>query len=249
MRKPFQGVLNIIRFNWHFYVIALFLVLALILVAFTFLLPLKQYILLLATLIVGSMAVSLIVSWYVYDVSNLYQLQWIDDIHNHQRILNINAGFDETSHLLKKKFPAADILSYDFYDPVKHTEVSIKRARKAYPAFAGTIQGNTHHLELPDNSMDKIFVTLAAHEVRNELERGVFFRELERVVKPTGQIYITEHLRDVPNFLAYNIGFFHFYSKSTWLKTFQQGNLTVHLEKKITPFISTFILVKNGSSS
>ncbi len=37
-----------------------------------------------------------------------------------------------------------------------------------------------------------------------------FFNELNRVLKPNGQIVVTEHLRDLNNFLAYNIGFFHF---------------------------------------
>ena len=94
-----------------------------------------------------------------------------------------------------------------------------------------------------------VFVILAAHEIREEQERIQFFKELRRIVKSKGSIYITEHLRDIPNFLAYNIGFFHFYTRSTWLKTFQKAALNVEKEIKITPFISTFILSKNGSST
>ena len=26
LRKPFQGILNIVRFNWHFYVLAAFFI-------------------------------------------------------------------------------------------------------------------------------------------------------------------------------------------------------------------------------
>jgi ubiquinone/menaquinone biosynthesis C-methylase UbiE len=248
MRKPFQGVWNIIRFNWHFYVLALALVIVLIVAANSMLLLLQPFIQLFVVLVVGSVFVSLLASWYVYDVSGLYEMEWVDQEDGHQRILNINAGFDETSHLLKEKFKGAEFTLFDFYDPTKHTEVSIKRARKAYPAPLDTIQVTTDYLPLQDNSIDKIFVILAAHEVRDELERAVFFKELVRVLKPTGQIHITEHLRDLPNFMAYTIGFFHFYSKKTWLKTFQNAQLAVRSEKKITPFISTFILVKNGSA-
>ena len=100
-----------------------------------------------------------------------------------------------------------------------------------------------------DNSADKIFVIFAAHEIRNEQERLDFFKELKRVIKPTGEIFITEHLRDVPNFLAYNIGFLHFYSKLNWFQVFELTGLSLKSEQKITPFISTFTLTKYGIAS
>ena len=100
---------------------------------------------------------------------------------------------------------------------------------------------------MESNSADKILLILAAHEIRNGNERIAFFKELNRIIKPTGQIYVTEHLRDTANFIAYNIGFFHFYSKKSWLDTFAKANLAISQEIKQTPFISTFILVKNGN--
>ena len=52
------------------------------------------------------------------------------------RIVNIHAGFDETSVMLKEKFPACELIVFDFYDPAKHTEVSIQDGRtKGLPAF------------------------------------------------------------------------------------------------------------------
>ena len=154
----------------------------------------------------------------------------------------------ETSSLLKTKFPGAALFVFDFYDPKKHTEVSIKRARKAYLPFPGTQQANTNHLPLKSNSTDKIFAILSAHEIRNDDERISFFRELKRVLKPSGKIFVTEHLRDPANFMAYNFGFFHFHSKPSWLKTFHRSGLTITNEIKITPFITTFILDKNGTA-
>jgi hypothetical protein len=65
---------------------------------------------------------------------------------------------------------------------------------------------------------------------------------MKRVLKLNGKIIVTEHLRDFPNFLAYTIGFFHFHSKKTWKKTFQEADLKVSEEIKITPFLTTFIL-------
>lgn len=57
-----------------------------------------------------------------------------------------------------------------------------------------------------------------------------------------------EHLRNTPNFLAYNIGFFHFYSKAIWLKNFNTAKLKLVKEIKHTPFISIFVLEKNGTA-
>lgn len=251
MRKPFQGVWNIIRFNWQFYVLAIVSTVVLLLLRNNFNAALRAASDILVVLIIGSTLISLVVSCYIYDFSNLYTLSWLDTlpIKGNHKIVNINAGFDETSNLLKSKFANSELLVFDFYDPAKHTEVSIKRARKAYPPFPNTQQVKPADLPLKANSADKIFAILSAHEIRNEEERKSFFKELRRVLSPTGQIIVTEHLRDAANFLAYNIGAFHFHSKASWLKAFQSSGLRVAEEIKITPFITTFILDKNGVTS
>ncbi|MFL5730779.1 MAG: methyltransferase domain-containing protein [Cytophagaceae bacterium] len=248
IRKPFQGVLNIIRFNWHFYVLAFALVTLLILSANYFDQSVQAWIYVLSFLTLASVLISLLTSFYIYDLSGLYNLAWIEQSGFEAQIVTVSAGFDETSSLLQDKFKNAGLIALDFYDPAKHTEVSIKRARRAYPPFPGTRQIETGKLPLPDNSADKLFVILSAHEIRNEEERIIFFRELKRIIKADGRIYITEHLRDLPNFIAYNIGFFHFHSRNSWLKTFEGASLKISKEIKLTPFISTFILVKNGNT-
>lgn len=248
VRKPFQGVWNIIRFNWHFYVLAGALVLLLCLTAIASTLSLQPFLYIACFLIVLSTTLSLLASLYVYDLSGLYRLDWIQPQGTERLIVNINAGFDETSHLLQAKFSGAELMALDFYDPEKHTEVSIQRARKAYPPFPGTIPITTTGLPLADHSADIIFVILSAHEIRNPIERGRFFKALARAIKPTGQIYVTEHLRDFPNFLVYNIGCFHFYSKRSWLNTFNDAGLSLQQEIKLTPFISTFILNTHGTT-
>lgn len=249
LRRPFQGVSNIIRFNWHFYAIAISLIAFLLCMALYFGDAIMLYCYISIVLISLPLLISLIVSFYVYDLSALYNFAWIKDNTNEQVIVNINAGFDETSSLLAKKFKHAQLTVLDFYDPLKHTEVSIKRARKAYPPYPNTKQINTTQLPLAKQSVDQIFVILAAHEIREEAERIAFFKELHRTLKPDGQVFIVEHLRDSANFFAYTVGFLHFYSKSTWQKTFKAAKLNINQELKLTPFISTFILNKNGTTS
>ena len=248
VRKPFQGVFNIIRFNWHFYLVAVVSMLTLFIVNSYLERPLQIPTYIVCSLIILSTIISLLVSFYIYDLSGLYGLKWIDASNTDSIMVNINAGFDETSVLLKNSFKNAKIIALDFYDPIKHTEISIKRARKAYQPYPNTKQVTTNDLQLADSSADKIFVIFSAHEIRDNRERILFFNELKRVIKPDGKIYLTEHLRDTANFLAYNIGFLHFYSKTTWLNTFQEAGLRIRQEIKITPFISNFILTKNGNA-
>ena len=107
----------------------------------------------------------------------------------------------------------------DFYNPLKHTEISIKRARKAFPPNSHTVQVSTDRLPFKDHTFDYALAILSAHEIRDERERVLFFSELSRVTKPTGLIFVTEHLRDFNNFIAYSLGFFHFHSKTSWLTT------------------------------
>jgi len=246
-RRPLQGVANIVRFNWHFYLIAslaftaLFLFQKIIPDQFR---PILNFAAIMALL---TMIISLVVSYFVYDFSNLYSLNWLPNS-DFKKVLNINAGFDETSEIIRSKFPNAELAICDFYEKEKHTEVSIKRARAAYPPLVGTIQVSTNKLPFNNNTFDYSLAILSAHEIRNKPERVQFFKELNRVTNSNGQIFVTEHLRDVNNFLAYTFGFFHFHSKSTWIETFKSANLTLEKEIKTTPFITTFILIKNGNT-
>jgi len=193
--------------------------------------------------------ISLMVSFYVYDLSALYQFQYLEEINIGPKIINIHAGFDETSAIIQDKFPDAELSVLDFYDPLQHTEISIKRARKAYPPYPSTLKTSTTKLPFERHSTDTIFLVFAAHEIREDAERILFFSELCRIIKPGGKIIVTEHLRDLPNFLAYNIGFFHFLSEQTWNNTFKKSGLTMFKETKNNVFIRTFILTTHDITS
>lgn len=249
LRSPLQGVRNIIRFNYHFYIaivllcICLYLLKLVVPYSSVFLFTWIIYFLLVIT------GVSLMVSFYIYDYSNLYSLTWLPDDLTDLRILNIHAGFDETSELLKNKYPKSEMKVIDFYNPEQHTEISIKRARKAYPAYPNTIQSSTTKLPIESESIDRIFIIFSAHEIRSDVERIIFFQELYRVLKMDGEVYVTEHLRDLPNFIAYNIGFFHFLSRDCWYNTFSASNLNLQKEQKLNPFISNYTLKKYDITS
>ena len=250
-RKPFQGVLNVAKFNWHFYALAFSIVFILL----TSTLFLSQKYIFFCVLILGliliSTIVSLVVTYYIYDYSKIYNLNFLNNLNikSSDNLVNINAGFDEFSLTISDKFKTKNLHVFDFYNPSKHTEISIERARKVSKIFPNTKSIETSKIPLNENSIDYVFLLFAAHEIRNSQERIVFFQEINEKLKPNGKIIVLEHLRNLPNFIAYTIGFFHFLLKEEWKKTFLNSNLQIQSETKITPFLSLFILQKNGNTS
>ncbi len=242
-RRPFQGVLNILSFNRHFYVIGLGnLVLILtshVLIKWSDLL----YWVIVASFLYG-LIMPLIVSAYVYDFSGYYDFHWLKNCtladSGTNQILNINAGFDETSFIIKNNFPQSDLKVFDFYDAKRHTEPAIIRARKVSLVYPDTQQIRSNSIPLKDKSVDLIFLLSAAHEIRSHEEKVQFLKECYRLCKPGGKVIMVEHLRDFPNFLAFSVGFTHFFSRKAWKKAFESAGFSTFMEIKFTPFMSIF---------
>ncbi|MFM2326315.1 MAG: hypothetical protein RIR31_517, partial [Bacteroidota bacterium] len=87
---------------------------------------------------------------------------------------------------------------------------------------------------------DIIFLLSAAHEIRSHEEKVLFLKECRRICKPEGKVIMVEHLRDFPNFLAFTIGFAHFFSRNTWKNAFTNAGFSSFRETKFTPFMSIF---------
>ena len=242
-RGKFQGVLNILSFNRHFYVISL-IVLSIIIGSYLiFEWPSPWFYIVISALLYG-IIVPLLVSAYIYDFSGYYDLKWLKKISftdsENKRILNINAGFDETSFIIKDYFPKSDLKVFDFYNAEEHTEPAIVRARKVSLVYPDTRQIVTSAIPLKDNSVDLIFLLAAAHEIRSQNEKIQFLKECHRVCKSDAHIIMVEHLRDLPNFLAFSVGFTHFFSRKTWRNVFKEAGFTSLTEQKFTPFMSIF---------
>jgi SAM-dependent methyltransferase len=248
-RQAFQGIGNILRFNWHFYVLAILFLAVLYLTKQFAGQNLQICLVVISILLTTSLLLSLLVSFYVYDLSGFYNLNWLQvELKTDAQLVNVHSGFDETSALLAGKYPTAALRVFDFYDPCKHTEVSIKRARKKSLAYPGTKTVNTNNLPLSPASVDCIFCILAAHEIRERSERVMFFKQLGKSLKEGGRIVVVEHMRDLPNFIAYTIGAFHFHSSKEWEKTIYLSGLSIEKKQRINPFITAYSL-KNGNAS
>ncbi len=242
-RKKFQGVLNILSFNRHFYVFGICFILIIIVSHIVLEWSNILYWLIIIAFLYG-LIMPLIVSAYIYDFSGYYNFHWLKHCKtnnlNTKKIININAGFDETSFIIKNKFPKSELKVFDFYNAKKHTEQAIIRARKVSLVYPNTKQIKSNLIPLKDKSIDIIFLLSAVHEIRLHEEKVLFLKECLRICKPDGKLIMVEHLRDFPNFLAFSVGFTHFFSKKVWKKAFKSAGFSSFSETKFTPFMSIF---------
>ena len=242
-RRKFQGVLNILSFNRHFFVFGLIALTLIIASHLVFHWSDLLYWIILAAFLYG-LVMPLIVSAYVYDFSGYYNFNWLKKIDiedaDAKQLVNINAGFDETSFIIKNIFPQSSLQVFDFYNAERHTEPAIVRARKVSMVYPGTQQIISNSIPLLDHSADIIFLLSAVHEIRAHEEKVQFLKECHRLCRQNGQVIMVEHLRDFPNFLAFSVGFTHFFSKRTWKRAFEKAGFSSFAETKFTPFMSIF---------
>ena len=242
-RREFQGVLNILSFNRHFYVFGLIALTLIIISYIIFSLPNLLFWIVILVFLYG-LIMPLIISAYVYDFSGYYKFNWLKNFNltdsQDKQILNINAGFDETSFIIKNYFPKSNLKVFDFYNAKQHTELAIIRARKVSLVYPNTQQIISNTIPLKDNSVDLIFLLSAVHEIRSQNEKIQFLKECHRVCKSNANVIMIEHLRDFPNFFAFSVGFTHFFSKRTWRNAFKEAGFTTFTEQKFTPFMSIF---------
>ncbi|MGH8095381.1 MAG: class I SAM-dependent methyltransferase [Chthoniobacterales bacterium] len=250
-RGKYQGVLQIIRFNWPMYVAAVAVLAAGSAVASAAPLPVpgRATIFTVLSLAAFWLVLSLLVSHYVYDRSALYAGHWLLPAlgNSPARYATLHVGLDEFSEILKEKFPWADGSVIDFFDATEMTEASIQRARREHARDLPTaIRADSRALRFRDNEFDAVFLIFAAHELRRPASRQELLRELRRTLKPGGKIVLVEHLRDLANFLAFGPGFLHFHSRTEWLRNIAAANLSVVHEFRFTPFVRVLFLGKKA---
>jgi hypothetical protein len=233
-RTPYQGALQILRFNRRFYAGA-----AAALVAMAFV-PAPWRLLALPAIFWS--CASLAVSHYVYDRSPLYRLDWLPrNLSGRPRSwLHLHAGLDEIGDALPALFPAAEGAIADFFDPSEMSEPSIRIAR-GLAATTAAPHADWRRLPFLDAAFDVVLLVFAAHELRRAESRERLFREAARVLTPAGDIVVVEHLRDWPNFFAFGPGFLHFFSARSWRSTATAAGLALRRSESLTPFVRLFV--------
>lgn len=247
-RKRFAGVLQIARYNWPQYVGGF-----LILVAGGAWLALaggqpgwlRFTVWTAAALTAWWCVASLAASYWVYDRSELYQWTWIVDVLPvaPTNWLNLHAGLDESSTTLQELFPHSEGRVGDFYDSAEMSEPSIRRARaEQKPPTATRI--DRRQFPFAEHAFDTVFLLFAAHELRRASSRETFFREVRRVLGPTGNLLLVEHLRNFANFAAFGPGFFHFQADHEWRRLARCSGLEIVNARRMTPFVKIYLLRK-----
>lgn len=244
-RGNFQGMLNIARFNWPLYGVALsvlitsggaiFLLSGLLKILSAIAFACAMY------FIVASLGVSHL----VYDRSELYRWSWLDRALAGAPVREAtfgHCGFDETSAELREKLGNAKWSVLDHYDVDRMTEPSIHRSRELFPPAAGTLACRHDAWPLAAESTDIVFALLAIHELRAESERTAWFAEAKRCLRENGRIVLVEHVRDLANFIAFGPGFLHFHSCAKWRRCWERAGLRCVDQFSITPFVQIFVL-------
>jgi SAM-dependent methyltransferase len=247
-RGRLDGAVEILRYNWHFYVAgaALVIVAAVTLRAGFLPPPLEALLAVAAALTAFWFVASLASSYYVYDLNAVTSWRWLPAQlpHAPARWLNIHAGLDQSTTALRRFFPNSADTVCDIYDPLAMTEPSIARARRTATAAPPAVTSQLDALPFETGSCDAVFLLFAAHEIREAARRDAFFREVARVLGAGGYVFLVEHLRDGVNFAAFGPGFLHFFSRAEWLRAAAASGLTLGGEGAATPFVRWFIFRK-----
>ncbi len=248
-RGRYQGVVQILKFNWRMYVAAAAGI-CVVVPAWPLLPPSAR-----AAVLLGGgpalfwMAASLLVSHYVYDRFPIYDLHWLSRALTHapRRWINLHSGWDETSGLLAAIFPNSIGEAVDLFDPSVMTEASIREAHRVnqkarvHGAIAAT-PARFDALPFENGVVDTAFAIFAIHELRRHDQRVRLLKEVARILVPGGELVLMEHARDGWNFLAFGPGFLHFFSCAAWRRAACQAGLTARAELAMTPFVHVFIL-------
>lgn len=246
VRGPYDGVLNIVRFNWPYFVLTEGAIVAGVMVA-TALAPSRSAFLiaLLTVVAMFGVAFSLLVSHIIYDRSDLYRFAWLPRALRGATIgqaVYCQTGFDDASLLLEQALGEVTWARLDHYDPARMTEASIRRARRVCPPPDGTVHAPFDAWPTATASVDLVVGMLAIHELRHLDERAAWFAEARRVLRPGGRVLIVEHVRDLANLVAFGPGVLHFHSPAQWAASWQRAGLRDHDTFTVTPWIRVFVL-------
>jgi len=238
-----SGMVRIFFYNWPIYVgtwVSSLLVLSFALVLHP---PLAALIAFGATAALVWSLVSLLVSFYVYDKSQLVSGDWVPALvgNDAKTWATVHAGLDAEVEL-DDVMPGRCLGRLDIFDPQIMTSPSIKRARAHTAMTKSATACKATALPIADQACDVVVVAFTAHEIRDNHARETFFSELRRSVRPGGKILIVEHLRDVPNFAAFGPGFLHFVARREWLRLAKKAALEIASETRITPWVMALTL-------
>ena len=101
-------------------------------------------------------------------------------------VLELGCGTARMTRLLVERFPIARLIATEV-DQIQHA----KNVASEHPAIIEFREGSAQAIDLPDNSVDVVFMFKSLHHVPRELMAQAL-REIARVLKPGGLTWISE---------------------------------------------------------
>jgi len=189
------------------------------------------------------LVVSLAVSWWVYDWSDLHRWEWIAPLlpPTPGRWAIVHAGFDDAGPDLAVALGGSTTL-VDVSGALRHTSPSLRRAQHAGAARGARPTGQW--LPLGDGSVTGVALVFSAHEVRDAAQRDALFDDLRRVLTPRGRVVLVEHMRDLANVAAFGPAAWHFQPHAEWLRLAARSGFAVTREIRHTPFVRGLALCR-----
>jgi SAM-dependent methyltransferase len=177
---------------------------------------------------------SLAATWWVYDHRRIHE-QLTRGLAVGGEWGIIHAGFDVSAETLRASIgrPPTAVRQVALT-----ARASLRRARKL--SQHDVLRGGDGPRLAPD-SLDLIFVTFAAHEIRNVGQQRLLFREIGAALRPGGHLIVTEHPRDLANFVVYGPGFLHFQPLVTWMARAAEAGLAPDSRMSITLFVQRLV--------
>lgn len=230
-----SGTARVVQFNWPKYACATaILAVAAATSAFRIATPARGLIWATAVPAAVWAMTSLSATWWVYDHRRVYE-RLTAGLADPGQWAAVHAGFDDSYRWLCESIgrPPAAVGRIAL-----RPGPSLRRARKltGQPGSSSVDLGM-----LRTAGVDCVFLTFAAHEVRDLAAQRALFRELHRALRAGGRLVITEHLRDIANFAVYGPGALHFQPKATWLARASEAGLTLEGDTQITPFVHRLV--------
>ena len=100
--------------------------------------------------------------------------------------MELGCGTARMTRLLVERFPIARLIATEV-DQIQHA----KNVASEHPATIEFREGGAQAIDLPDNSVDVVFMFKSLHHVPRELMAQAL-REIARVLKPNGLAWISE---------------------------------------------------------
>lgn len=188
-----------------------------------------------AIALVCGIAGSLLSTWWVYDyrAPDLYKTVASKHAPGDGWIM-VHAGLDE-SHGRLDAIIGSTQHNIDV-GPTSNLSASLKRAHRWVGRSGKSWEGA---LDIKTDSVGLAVVLFGIHELSRPVASKLL-AELRRVVRSGGEIVIVEHLRDLPNFLAFGPGMLHFGTRRRWRAAIEAAGLPSPSERRVAGLVTVF---------